>query len=80
MTLIALPAFADYSIWKRHDGPQAVVVDPGDAAPETVNPNARHPTLAAILVTHHHADHVGGIDATPTPVFAALRPWKNELQ
>ncbi len=68
MTLIALPAFADYCIWKPHDGRQAVVVDPGDAAPGTANLDARHPTLAAILVTHHHAEHSGAIDDTPSRV------------
>jgi hypothetical protein len=33
MNLVALPAFADNYIWMLHDGAQAVVVDPGDAAP-----------------------------------------------
>lgn len=66
MNLIALPAFADNYIWMLHDGTQAVVVDPGDAAPVRAALDAQGLALAGILVTHHHPDHVGGI--------AALRP------
>jgi hydroxyacylglutathione hydrolase len=63
MTLLALPAFADNYIWMLHDGKQAVVVDPGDAAPVERALDRLGLALAAILVTHHHADHVGGVDA-----------------
>ena len=63
MNLIALPAFSDNYIWMFHDGRQAVVVDPGESAPVLAALAANHLTLAAILVTHHHADHVGGVDA-----------------
>ncbi len=63
MNLSALPAFADNYIWMLHDGTQAVVVDPGDAAPVQQALDAHGLQLAGILVTHHHADHVGGVDA-----------------
>jgi hydroxyacylglutathione hydrolase len=63
MNLIALPAFADNYIWMLHDGAQAVVVDPGDEAPVRAALDAQGLALAGILVTHHHPDHVGGIDA-----------------
>ncbi len=66
MKLVALPAFSDNYIWLLHDGRQAVVVDPGDAAPVLQALDAEGLTLTAILVTHHHPDHVGGL--------AALRP------
>lgn len=61
MTLIALPAFSDNYIWMLHDGQQAIVVDPGDAAPVHSALDAQGLALRAILVTHHHADHTGGI-------------------
>jgi hydroxyacylglutathione hydrolase len=63
MNLSALPAFADNYIWMLHDGTQAVVVDPGDAAPVLQALDTQGLRLAGILVTHHHADHVGGVDA-----------------
>jgi len=61
MDLIALPAFADNLIWMLHDGDDAVVVDPGAAAPVADALRASGLRLAAILVTHHHSDHVGGL-------------------
>ena len=66
MKLVALPAFSDNYIWLLHDGQQAIVVDPGDAAPVQAALDTLGLALAGILVTHHHADHVGGL--------AALRP------
>jgi len=67
MKLLALPAFSDNYVWMLHDDHQAVVVDPGDAAPVAAALDAamdgRGLALAGILVTHHHPDHVGGIDA-----------------
>ncbi|MBI6554349.1 MULTISPECIES: hydroxyacylglutathione hydrolase [Pseudomonas] len=62
----ALPAFTDNYIWLLQE-PQSrrcAVVDPGDAAPVLAwlkqNPGW---TLSDILVTHHHHDHVGGVEA-----------------
>lgn len=63
MNLVALPAFSDNYIWMLHDDHQAIVVDPGDAAPVLAALDARGLALAAILVTHHHPDHVGGLAA-----------------
>ena len=63
MNLIAVPAFTDNYIWMLHDGTHAVVVDPGEAAPVTRALDERSLKLAAIVVTHHHGDHVGGVDA-----------------
>ncbi len=75
--LIALPAFTDNYIWMLHNGMQALVIDPGEAKPVLQALDAANLQLAAILVTHHHADHVGGIEALRPrllgPVHAPLR-------
>jgi hydroxyacylglutathione hydrolase len=63
MKLLPLPAFDDNYIWMLHDGQQALVVDPGDARPVADALQRAGLQLQAILVTHHHGDHTGGIDA-----------------
>jgi len=63
MNLLALPAFTDNYLWLLHDAHQAVVVDPGQAEPVLQALEERGLQLQAILVTHHHADHVGGVQA-----------------
>lgn len=61
----ALPAFNDNYIWLLQDAGsrRCAVVDPGDAAP-VLTWLESHPgwTLSDILITHHHFDHVGGVE------------------
>jgi hydroxyacylglutathione hydrolase len=61
----ALPAFTDNYIWllQDHRSQRCAVVDPGDAAPVEAWLDA-HPdwVLSDILITHHHHDHVGGVE------------------
>ena len=45
-----------------HDGHRAVVVDPGDAQPVMQALRQSGLQLDTILVTHHHQDHIGGVD------------------
>jgi hydroxyacylglutathione hydrolase len=61
MKLIPLPAFSDNYIWMLHDGRRALVVDPGDAQPVLEALQQAGLQLESILVTHHHADHTGGV-------------------
>ncbi len=72
MNLLPLPAFADNYIWMLHDGHHAIVVDPGDSAPVLQALRDLGVQLQAILVTHHHADHVGGVDAVRDATGAAV--------
>ena len=61
----ALPAFNDNYIWLLQDtrSKRCAVVDPGDAAPVMAWLEARPDwTLSDILITHHHFDHVGGVE------------------
>ena len=58
-----IAAFNDNYIWliTRPDSNQCVVVDPGDANVVIAQLATRQLELAAVLVTHHHQDHIGGI-------------------
>lgn len=71
--IVALSAFSDNYIWTLRDATHAVVIDPGEAQPVLEFLGREGLQLAAILNTHHHADHIGGNAALlaqyPAPVF-----------
>jgi len=61
LEIVPLPAFQDNYIWTLRHGSNAAVVDPGEAGPVKEYLAREGLTLVAILATHHHPDHVGGI-------------------
>jgi len=75
--VIPIPAFEDNYIWLLHDRGHAVVVDPGDAAPVIAALQTHYLTLDAILITHHHNDHTGGVSdllkSYPATVYAPAK-------
>jgi hydroxyacylglutathione hydrolase len=77
----ALHAFSDNYIWLLQDlsTQTCAVVDPGDAAPVLAwleeHPGFR---LTDILITHHHADHVGGVVAVKQATNARVSGPANE--
>lgn len=77
MQIIPLPAFRDNYIWLLRAGTRAAVVDPGDAAPVLRYLADEGLSLAAILITHHHPDHTGGVAELlahgAVPVFGPAR-------
>ena len=77
MQIEPIPAFDDNYIWALRSDGQAVVVDPGEAAPVLRFLERSGDRLCAILVTHRHGDHIGGIAELvakhPVPVHGPSR-------
>lgn len=72
--IVPVPAFTDNYIWMLFDEEgQCVVIDPGQAEPVLAFLHRENLTPSAILLTHHHADHTGGVAALcqhfPVPVY-----------
>lgn len=80
LELVPVPAFADNYLWLLTRGEEAVVVDPGDAAPVEAALAERGLRLVAILITHHHPDHIGGLakllETRDIPVYGPQRESK----
>jgi len=57
----AIPAFQDNYLWLLSSRGKGVLVDPGDAGPVMEALESRQLELSTILITHHHADHIGGV-------------------
>jgi hydroxyacylglutathione hydrolase len=61
LEIVPLAALRDNYVWTLRAGRHAAVVDPGEARPVLEYLAREQLELAAILATHHHPDHVGGI-------------------
>lgn len=63
MRVVAIPCLKDNFAYLVIEGSRAAVVDPGEASPVTATVAQEGVALAAIWLTHHHWDHVGGVEA-----------------
>lgn len=63
MNIVPISAFNDNYIWLIQNGDEAVCVDPGEAQPVQDYVQQHQLQLTAILITHHHRDHIGGVEA-----------------
>ena len=81
LKIIPLPAFNDNYIWLLQRGAFAVAVDPGDANVVADYCRQQQLQLSAILVTHCHHDHIGGVQELQQyfgcPVYAPSHPLLN---
>ncbi|WP_230427663.1 hydroxyacylglutathione hydrolase [Undibacterium luofuense] len=75
LSIWGLPAFDDNYLWIVHNGKDAMAIDPGDAAVVSKALQEHGLQLRAILATHKHADHTGGIGRLladfPVPVYGS---------
>jgi hydroxyacylglutathione hydrolase len=71
--VVPVSAFKDNYVWTLRDARHAAVVDPGDAQPVLDYLAREKLKLVAILATHHHPDHVGGVarllEKSKVPVY-----------
>ena len=75
LRILAVPALSDNYVWLLADASgAAIVVDPGEAAPVRAALDREGLYLAAVLLTHHHPDHIGGtrelVAGQDIPVYA----------
>jgi len=68
LTIQAVPAFNDNYIWfiQESDSRNLLIVDPGDAEPVIQAIEQQQLKPAALLITHHHSDHIAGINKLVT--------------
>lgn len=77
LTVTPIPAFNDNYLWLIENESECWVVDPGDATPVKAALESRGKSLTGILVTHHHRDHIGGIEELLTPGMQVIGPHEN---
>ncbi len=78
LSITPIPAFNDNYLWLITNGNHAAIVDPGDPRPVIQYLESNGLTLKAILITHHHADHTGGIDALKAQYHCPVYGPKND--
>lgn len=59
--VLHFPAFDNNYLWLLHDNQNAILIDPGDATVCLEALTEMNLTLDAVLITHHHNDHIGGL-------------------
>ena len=85
LNVTPIPAFSDNYIWclHHHGETDAVVVDPGDAGPVLEALESRGLELVGVIITHHHFDHTGGLDALlehrQVPVWGPHNPAISQI-
>lgn len=80
-TITAIPIFENNYVWIIKPDPVAAfvyIVDPGEAGPVINYLHHHQVTPAAILITHRHKDHIGGVSEIanrwPIPVYGPDSP------
>src|SRR5207248_2081268 len=80
LRIVPVKAFKDNYVWTLRNATHAAVVDPGEARPVLDYLSRERLELAAILATHHHPDHVGGIAELVYASLQKLRALPDETK
>ncbi|RLA02062.1 MAG: hydroxyacylglutathione hydrolase, partial [Gammaproteobacteria bacterium] len=80
LNIIRIPAFDDNYIWLVHQqgNQNCAVVDPGDSEPVLEALQKHQLNLESILITHHHPDHIGGVQELVSATKASVYGPANE--
>jgi len=62
INILPIKAFKDNYIWLVQEKLNGIIIDPGDAKPVLKTLKERNVNLKAILITHKHYDHMGGVE------------------
>ena len=74
-----IEAFSDNYIWLVTTNEGSIVIDPGESSKTIELLKKRDLNLKAILITHHHFDHTGGIDEVKLFSSAKVYGPKNDI-
>ena len=74
-----IEAFSDNYIWLVTTNEGSIVIDPGESSKTIELIKKRDLNLKAILITHHHFDHTGGIDELKLFSSAKVYGPKNDI-
>jgi hydroxyacylglutathione hydrolase len=75
-----IPAFQDNYLWLIENDTETWIVDPGDATPVIKTLQDQNKKLSGILITHHHPDHIGGVEELYHPGLQVIGPKKDQFK
>jgi hydroxyacylglutathione hydrolase len=80
LQITPIPAFQDNYLWLIENETETWIVDPGDAEPVLEVLAARNKKLTGILITHHHHDHIGGVERLLSSGLKVIGPQKDQFE
>ncbi len=80
LQITPIPAFQDNYLWLIENETETWIVDPGDAEPVLEVLEARNKKLTGILITHHHHDHIGGVERLLSSGLKVIGPKKDQFE
>lgn len=76
-SIVSVPVLDDNYVWLIVKENKAIAIDVGDYYPVLDYLNKYNLCLVAILITHHHDDHIGGVKKLKE-IFSDLKVYSHE--